>query len=261
MTAVMRRTLAIAIALTLSTASAQTPTPSRLDTIKQRGTLRVGLTGDYPPFSFADKSTSALTGYDVDMMAALGEALGVKIAFVHTSWPTLTRDFQADAFDLAAGGISITTEREKIGPFSSLLMQDGKTPIARCADVSKFETLAGIDRPGVHVIVNPGGNNERFARAHIKQAEIEVYPDNTTIFDQIANGHADVMMTDASETRFQQKQHPGVLCAIHPDQPFEVTEKAYWLQRDGAFKAAVDAWLNAMRNDGRFRKIYDKWFK
>ena len=251
--------LVTAFALT-SAALAQSPAPSRLDDIVKRGTLRVGLTGDYPPFSFVDKATSALAGFDVEMMASLAAALGVRTEFVRTSWPTLARDFEAGAFDLAAGGVSITAEREKLGPFSSVLMQDGKTPIARCAEAGKFQTLADIDRPGVRVIVNPGGGNERFARAHVHAAEITVYSDNTTIFDQIAAGRADVMMTDASETRFQQKQHPGVLCAVHPDAPSEVTQKAYWLQRDDALKAFIDQRLHIMMEDGSFRKIYAKWF-
>ena len=59
------------------------------------------------------------------------------------------------------------------------------------------------------MIVNPGGTNERFARANIKDADITVFPDNTVIFDEIAKGNADLMMTDASETRYQQKQHSG----------------------------------------------------
>jgi cyclohexadienyl dehydratase len=71
------------------------------------------------------------------------------------------------------------------------------------------------------VIANPGGTNERFDRARLHEAEIVVYPDNLTIFDELAAGRADLMITDASETRFQAKLHPGVLCAIHPDQPFE----------------------------------------
>ncbi len=94
------------------------------------------------------------------------------------------------------------------------------------------------------MIVNPGGTNERFAKANIRNAEIKVYNDNVTIFDEIAKGDADLMMTDASETRYQQKLHPGVLCAVHPDKPFDFAEKAYWLQRDVALKDFVDQWLH-----------------
>lgn len=234
--------------------------PSRLDAILARGTLRVGLTGDYRPFGFRPDASTPFEGFDVDMANALGQALGVKVEFVPTNWPTLAKDFEADAFDMAAGGVSITLDRQKKGLFSTPIMREGKTPIARCGDVAKYQSVADIDQPQTRVIVNPGGTNERFARANIKQAPIEVFRDNVTIFDQIASDHADVMMTDASETRYQQKLHPGVLCAVHPDKPFDFAEKAYWLQRDIALQAFVDQWLHIMIETGKFKTIYDKWF-
>jgi cyclohexadienyl dehydratase len=240
---------------------AQAQQPTRLEAIVKRGVLRVGMTGDYAPFSAFDPARSTFRGFDVDMADGLGKALGVRVEYVHTAWPQLTRDFDADRFDVAMGGISITPERESKGSFSVPIMQEGKTPIARCKDIGKFETLADIDKPGTRVIVNPGGTNERFARAHIKNAEIKVYADNVTIFDEIASGDADLMITDASETRYQQKLHPGVLCAVHPDQPFDHAQKAYWLQRDAALKAFVDDWIKRARDDGRFAKIYASWFE
>ncbi|WNV09860.1 transporter substrate-binding domain-containing protein [Tardiphaga sp. 709] len=240
---------------------APAPSPSRLDDIIARGTLRVGLTGDYMPFSAFDPATTSFKGFDVEMAESLGKALGVKVDYVKTSWPKLSADFAADQFDMVMGGVSITLDRQKKGVFSIPIMREGKTPIARCADTGKFGTLAEIDRPGVKVIVNPGGTNERFARTHIKSAEITVFNDNTRIFDEIAQGRADLMMTDASETRYQQKLHHGVLCAVHPDTPFDFAEKAYWLQRDVALKAFVDQWLHIMQEDGSFRATVNRWFE
>jgi cyclohexadienyl dehydratase len=240
---------------------AQAEPPTRLEAIVKRGTLRVGMTGDYAPFSAFDPATSTFRGFDVDMADSLGKALGVRVEYVRTAWPQLTRDFEADRFDIAMGGISITPERESKGDFSAPIMQEGKTPIARCKDTGKFESLADIDKPGTRVIVNPGGTNERFTRANIKNAEVTVYVDNVTIFDEIAKGNADLMITDASETRYQQKLHPGVLCAVHPDQPFDHAQKAYWLQRDAALKAFVDNWIKQARDDGRFSKTYSTWFE
>ena len=258
----MRRVFfCFAVVFTVLLHSASAQQSSRLEEIVKRGTLRVGMTGDYAPFSKFDPATSTFRGFDVDMADSLGKALGVRIEFVRTAWPQLTQDFEADRFDIAMGGISITPERESKGNFSAPIMQEGKTPIARCKDLGKFETLADIDRPGTRVIVNPGGTNERFARANIKNAEIRVYADNVTIFDEIAGGNADLMITDASETRYQQKLHPGVLCAVHPDQPFDHAQKAYWLQRDAALKAFVDNWIGTARDDGRFAKLYSAWFE
>lgn len=251
----------LTVAFLLVAASAHAQQASRLDEIVKRGSLRVGLTGDYLPFSSLDKETSKFRGFDVDMAEALGKALGVKVDYVRTAWPRLMQDFEADTFDIAMGGVSITLDRQKKGLFSTPIMREGKTPIARCADTGKYQTLADIDRPGTRVIVNPGGTNERFAKANIKSAEIKTWNDNVTIFDEIAKGDADLMMTDASETRYQQKLHPGVLCAVHPEKPFDFAEKAYWMQRDPALKAFVDQWLHIAQEDGSFRKIYAAWFE
>lgn len=233
---------------------------TRLDDIIKRGTLRVGTTGDYLPFTSLDKATQTYRGFDIDMAEALAKALGVKVEFVQTTWPNLMKDFESGDFDIAMGGISITLDRQKKGFFSTPVMRDGKTPIARCADKDKYETIAEIDKPGVRVIVNPGGTNERFARANIKNAKIDVHNDNVTIFDEIAKGDADLMMTDASETRYQQKLHPGVLCAVHPDKPFDFSEKAYLMQRDVALQEFVDQWLHIATDNGSFKKIYSAWF-
>ena len=111
------------------------------------------------------------------------------------------------------------------------------------------------------MIVNPGGGNERFDRAHLHAAEIIVYPDNLTIFDELAKGRADLMITDASETRFQQKLHPGVLCAVHPDRPFDFAEKAYWMAPDPALEAFVDQWLHLTIEEGVFDRLDAKWLR
>jgi cyclohexadienyl dehydratase len=257
----MIRTFAFLTAFFLAAATAHAEQASRLDEIMKRGTLRVGMTGDYLPFSSFDSTISKFRGFDVDMAEALGKALGVKIEYVHTAWPQLAKDFEADNFDIAMGGVSITLDRQKKGMFSTPIMREGKTPIARCADRGKYETIADIDKPGTRVIVNAGGTNERFAKANIRNAEINIYNDNVTIFDEIAKGNADLMITDASETRYQQRLHPGVLCAVHPEQPFDFAEKAYWLQRDPALKAFVDQWLHIATEDGSLRKIYATWFE
>ena len=257
----MRSGAALIVMTVLAFANQAAAQASRLDDILARGVLRVGTTGDYRPFTALDKSSGAYAGFDIDLAQSLGAALGVKVEFEPTSWPNLARDFQAGAFDIAMGGVSVTLDRAKKGFFSIPYMREGKTPIARCADTEKFQTLADIDRPGVKVIANPGGTNERFDRANLHAAAIAIYPDNVTIFDEIAKGDADLMITDASETRFQQKLHAGVLCAIHPDKPFDFAEKAYWIPQDPALKAFVDQWLHMAMENGAFAAIYAKWFE
>ena len=249
----MRLVLAALLLLASLPAQAQ----AVLDAILARGAVRVGLTGDYRPFSIKD-GAGTFTGLDVDMAESLARGLGVKLEIVPTAWPTLLADLHAQKYDIGMGGISVTLERAKTAAFSAPVMRTGKAPIARCTDQARFATLAEIDKPGTRVITNPGGTNERFARANVKQAEIVVFPNNAAIFDELVAGRADVMMTDAVETRLQQRLHPE-LCAIHPDQPFDFSELAYLLPRDPALKAWVDTWLHISAETGEQARLTAKW--
>ncbi|WP_042694354.1 transporter substrate-binding domain-containing protein [Azospirillum sp. B506] len=251
-----------ALAQTASSAPAagQPAETSRLDAVLSAGALRVGTTGDYKPFTYLNPQTQKFEGMDIDLAEAMGKALGVKVEFVKTSWSSLLPDLLADKYDIAVGGVSVTLERQKKALFSDPLMRDGKTPITRCENKDRFQTVADIDKPGVRLIVNPGGTNEKFARANIRTAQIEVHPDNVTIFDQIVAGKADLMITDAVETRLQQKLHPE-LCAVHPDQPFDFSEKAFLLPRDMVLKLWVDQWLHQAVATGQYQAVFDRWLK
>ena len=199
---------------------------SRLDEILKRGVLRVGTTGDYRPFTALDKATGGYSGFDIDLALSLADALGVKVEFEATSWPHLASDFEAGAFDIAMGGVSVTLDRARKGFFSAPYMREGKTPIARCADKDKFGSLAEIDQPGVKVIANPGGTNERFDRAHLHAAEIVVYPDNLTIFDQIAKGEADSDDHRRLGDAFPAKAAPGRTLRDPPGQAARLRGKS-----------------------------------
>lgn len=232
---------------------------SRLDEILARGVLRACTTGDYKPYSF-DKGDGQFEGIDIDMTESLARSLGVKVEYVKTSWSNLLNDFVAKC-DVAVGGVSPSLERQKRAFFTQPYAVDGKTPIVRCDEVNKYQTVADIDRPATRVIVNPGGTNERFARQYLPHATLTVYPDNVAIFRQILTGKADVMVTDASETLLQQKLNPG-LCSVHPDKPFQYGEKAWLLPRgDVVFQQYVDQWLHLAQATGEYRAISDKWLK
>ena len=233
---------------------------SKLDVILARGTVRVGLPGDYRPFALRDKTTGHYEGLDVDMAESLGRALGTKVELVPTTWGGLLADLAADKFDLAMGGIAATLERQKTAFFSIPLLRTGKAAIARCTDKDRFGSLADIDRPGVKVLTNPGGANEKFDRAALKAADIVVFPDNTGIFDELVAGRGDVMITGAMETRLQQKLHP-MLCAIHPDRPFDFSEHAYLLPRDVVLKAWIDQWLHIAIETGEYNRLTAKWLE
>ena len=231
---------------------------SVLAKILHSGVLRVGTTGDYPPFSFMDKASGEYSGIDIDLARHLAASLGVELQLIHTSWPNLMADLAANTYDVGMSGISRTLLRQRTAFFSSAYSTGGKTPIARCDAVTKLNSLANIDQEGVRVIVNPGGTNEEFVRQHIHHAHIEVYPDNTRIFNQLIEGRADVMITDAIEVKLQQRLHPA-LCATMPDEVFTHTEKSYLMPQDIALKQYIDAWLDELRQSGTLATVFSRY--
>jgi cyclohexadienyl dehydratase len=235
------------------------PTPAAkgdLDRIVTQGTVRVCSTGDYRPFTYRDMQ--GWSGLDIEMAQDLAKKLGVKLDLVQTTWASMLSDLGAKC-DMAMGGISITLDRAKHARYSSPYLRDGKAAAIRCADRSKYQTLADIDRLGVRIVVNPGGTNAEFDAANIHHATIVKYPDNNTIFDQVSGNKADAMITDASEIRWQIRQNPQ-LCGAGLDHPFTFEQKAYLTPEDSpAVQQWTNQWLNIAQNDSTYAQIAQKW--
>lgn len=233
---------------TTTTAYAEPPTP-----------LRVCTTGDYKPLTFRDAETGEYSGIDIDMARDLAAHLGRSARFVPTTWPTLMNDLAVQGkCDIAMGGVSVTDERRAQADFTDPYLTDGKVPLVRSEDVDRYRTPAQINRKDVRVIVNPGGTNEKFVKEHLPDATVTVWKDNSTVFDEIAEGRADVMITDALEAGYQSGQHPG-LAPVHPDEPFTVVEKAYMLPKNSPLTEQADDWLTTAVSDGTFQAYYDTW--
>jgi cyclohexadienyl dehydratase len=249
--------IALLIAACGSKTGPPAPTPDVFNRIVDTGTVRVCSTGDYQPFTYRDPQ-GKWSGMDIDLAGDLAKRLGVKLELVPTTWSRMMDDL-GDRCDIAIGGVSITLDRAKKALYSTPYLRDGKAAIVRCADVSKYRSLADIDRPGVRVIVNPGGTNAEFDKANLHQASIVGYPDNNTIFDQIVPGKADVMVTDATEVRWQTGRNAS-LCGVSVDQPFTFSQKAYLIPRSATnLQQWVDQWLNIIANDGTYAAISQKW--
>jgi cyclohexadienyl dehydratase len=228
-----------------------------LDHIRASGALHVGTTGDYKPFSFR-ATDGSYSGADIDMARQLAAKLGVTVVFVPTVWSELTRDYTAGRFDMAVGGITKLPARTALGPFAHTVLVDGKRPIVRCADRDRFTSLDALNRPDVHIVVNPGASNETFARTKLGAAQLTIHSDNVTIFDEITAGRADAMVTDGVEVDHQSAVHAGVLCPAKVVEPFTHDEKAYWLEPDPEFLARVNAWLDDEIASGDWRRLFDR---
>ena len=199
--------LCAAVLLVLTTISAATQErEKRIPQIRARGVLLVGTTGDYRPITYLDPGSGEYLGFDIELAKDLAEALGVELRFVPTTWPTLMEDTQAEKFDLAISGITITDARRAQALLSEGYLANGKTVLCRAADAGRYTSLEAIDRPEVVVMENPGGLNEQFVRQNLPHAALVIHRVNEEIPGLVASGAADVMITEILEAGYYAAQ-------------------------------------------------------
>ena len=232
-----------------------------LDAIRSRGTLIIGTTGDYRPLSYLEPETGEYWGFGIEVAQKIAENIGVKVTYVPTSWPTLTEDVLKEPaiFDFAIGGITITDARKEVMDMSDGYLQNGKTILCRKEDESKFKTLDDLNRPEVRVMINPGGLNEKFARANLPNAQLIVYDKNEEIPSQVAEGKADVMITEITEAPYYIKTDPR-LAAPLLNAPFTHGEIGVLMQKNKPeLLAKVNAIILQMKQDGTLKQLHEKF--
>lgn len=227
---------------------------SKIEQIQQRGTLLVGATGDYRPLSYLDPQTKSYWGYDVDFAEIIAKDLGVKVQFVPTSWPTLTEDMQNDTlFDLAMCGITITDARKETMLMSEGYLQNGKTILCRRDQAERYTCLEDINKPDVTVMVNPGGLNEKFANENLPNAKIVIHQRNEEIPAQVAEGNADIMITEIVEASYY-TQVDDRLAAPLIDKPFNHSLMGVLMRKgDDALQKRVNSIIDSCKTDGTLK--------
>ena len=234
--------------------------PSTWEQIRANGVLRIGTPGDYAPYSIRDAHSGAYVGADIALAKRLAVELGLRAEFVPTSWKGLLDDAAAGAFDIALGGISITADRGRSQLFSRPYTSDHKAPVTRCGEQQRFDTRAEINRPGVRLIVNQGGTNEKFARSEFPSATLTVHPDNLTVFDEILAGRADVMVTDSVEAQLKEKSATG-LCRAEAGRDWAKASKAIMLAPDPALQDAINRALDRTDMIESYPRLRAQWIE
>lgn len=252
----MRKLLMAAVLSALAVQAHAATAPDTLAKVMKNKELRVCSPGDYKPFSF--DNNGRFEGIDNDLAERLAQSMGAKVKIVKSSWPTLIADFKSKC-DLGVGGISITLPRQKQALMSEPYFTNGKTPLVRCENVSKYQTAEQINQPHVRIVANPGGSNENYARTVLTNAKLTMHPENLTIFDEVIQGRADVFVTEAAEAMVKTHEHKGVLC-VNPDKPLRPAQNA-WLIRDNdfRFKAYVDQFLRLEKLSGGLDQTIQRW--
>lgn len=155
--------------------------------------LRVGVSGDYAPFSVLpdespQRAALAPAGFDAELARRFARDAGFEIEWVRFQWPKLAADLAADRFDVAMSGVTWTVERATQAGWLTR------------ATVATGPCWLGAETP-TSVGVNRGGALERFARRRFAGAAITAVDRNRSLPDLLQSGGVDAIVTDRFEIR------------------------------------------------------------
>lgn len=154
----------------------------------------VGIDTTYPPFEFED-SDGEYKGIDVDLINAIAENQGFEVTLEPMDFGGIIPALQAGQLDVAIAGMSITDERKEVVDFSDPYFEAGLTLVAKKGndEITKLEDLDGKT-----VVVKSGTTGAKFAQDNEEKYgyEITVLEDSPSMFQEVANGNADVLIED-----------------------------------------------------------------
>jgi cystine transport system substrate-binding protein len=216
-------------------------------------TLRVGTEGTYSPFSYQGPDGN-LTGYDVEVVQAVGAKLGRQVEFVQTPWDAIFAGLEAERFDLVANQVTITDERRARYDLSEPYTVSEGVIVTR-ADETAITSLA--DLRGRTTAQSATSNWAEVARE--AGANVEAVEGFVQAVQLLKDGRVDATVNDTLAVAEYQKARgdAGVKIAGTTG---DTSEQAFAARKDSGVIADVNRALGELRADGTLARISDKYF-
>ncbi len=186
-------------------APAETPTsPAAADDswalIQANGRMVAGTSADYPPFGFYNASY-ALDGFDVALIRAIGQKLGVQVDVQDYAFDGLGSAMQIGQINLAIAAISVTPERQAQVEFSSIYYSGQEGMLA--GQSSTISSIPSVDAlASYRVGVQAGSVYEVWLRTSLVDtgkmpaANLLIYPRIDAALTDVRDGRIDVVVLD-----------------------------------------------------------------
>ncbi|SCX01261.1 ABC transporter glutamine-binding protein GlnH precursor [Agrobacterium sp. DSM 25558] len=251
-----RRTFFAAVALAASVSFAAPSSADTLSDISARGSIRVAVPQDFPPFGSVGIDM-APRGYDIDVANLIAEKLGVKTELVPVTSANRVPYLQTNKVDLVISSLGKNADREKVidfsvayAPFFNGVFAPDAVKIEKAEDLSG-KTI-GVTRGAVEDL--------ELTKIAPADATIKRYEDNNGTISAFLSGQVETVATGnvvaaaileknppkRPELKFLIKNSPCYI-GLNKDQP--------------ALREKVDAILAAAKADGSLNAIAQKWLK
>ncbi len=226
---------------------------SALGVHAQDNVLRVGTDATFPPMEFVENNKR--TGFDIELVEAIGRAMGKKVEWVDIDFKGLIPGLMSKRFDMAVSAIYITDERKKVVDFTEPYYAGGLVVMVKDNNTS-IKKLADLD--GKKVSVQVGTKSVGFLTQNYPKVQRVEVEKNQEMFNLVDIGRADAAVTGKPAAYQYVRTRPGLRVL---EEQLTIEEYGMALRKDTPeLTKAVNMAIAKLKADGTYAAIVKKWF-
>ena len=224
------------------------------------GVLSVGCEVGYPPFEdFADDGTTPI-GYDVDIINAVAEKLGLKANIINTAWDGIFAGIGVN-YDVACSAVTITPERQETMIFSTPYINNYQAVVLLADDdrtINSFNDLNGLS-----IALQKETTSDILMSDYKSTGTIDVQivanEKVTSCFTQLQNGEVDAVVVDSTVADGYINSSDNFKIAYKDES--EPEQFGIAIAKDNeALQTAINQALKELEEEGYIQETYDYWF-
>ncbi|MFX0545743.1 transporter substrate-binding domain-containing protein [Roseovarius sp. S1116L3] len=251
-TSMIRRTFLATTALAAAALIAGPVAADELEGIKERGVLKIAMTGQYPPFNFVNESNEVV-GFDPAIGTEIAKRMGLETEIVTTAWDGIIGGLIANKYDAVVGSMSITEERDKVIDFVGPYYTTSRAIFTNAG--SDLTTVEGLDDAVVGVTL--GETHEEWARE--QGYNVKTYKGLPELLLELTNGRVDAIVNDSIPVMLAMKSGQYDLAVIEDPSAEKVGAGIAIRENNPELAAAMQEALDAMMEDGTYMEIANEW--
>ncbi|MGO2278280.1 transporter substrate-binding domain-containing protein [Psychrobacter sp. AOP7-D1-21] len=152
--------------------------------------LKIATESSFKPFSYTDAEGN-LIGYEIELVDALCEEMNAECEVISQDWDGLIPGLNAQKFDAAIAGMSITPERKEVVDFSDPYFHSGIILIGKKGDDISVDELTGQPIASQRSTVS-----SQYLQNEHDDADIKLYDTQDNAYLDLTSGRVRALMSD-----------------------------------------------------------------
>jgi polar amino acid transport system substrate-binding protein len=240
--------------------SIQVDAQSKLSKITKSGVIKVGMTGNQPPFSMASKDGS-LMGFEVDLAESLAESMRLNLEIVQMPFKDLLPALEKGNVDVVMSGMTITAERNLKVPFVGPYIMSGKSILTKSASLAKAQNAEDLNQSDLKITALNGSTSEKFVKTLLGDATFIGADNYDEAVKNLLEDQANVVVADFPVCALTMLRHPEAeLATLNAPLTIEPIGIAV-APNDALFLNFIENYFNALALVGLLEELEAYWFE